>query len=158
LVNGTSAELWTGKQAHVFGGPAISPDGHSIAFSVSQYGRTLLYVMQADGTNAHTVSESLELQGSPGWTPDGQSITSAVVDHGAPVVCPGLCGRSCVGPRRTLCCLYWTRRRYDVFRKSRHSRGRAASPAHLDPDSRRPALGLPPWKWVARCAARRDST
>jgi Tol biopolymer transport system component len=86
LVNGTSAELWTGKQAHVFGGPAISPDGHSIAFSVSQYGRTLLYVMQADGTNAHTVSESLELQGSPGWTPDGPSITSAVVDHGAPVL------------------------------------------------------------------------
>ncbi len=86
LVNGTSTELWTGKQAHVFGGPAISADGHSIAFSISQYGHTLLYVMQADGTNAHIVSESLELQGSPAWTPDGKSITSAVVDHGAPVL------------------------------------------------------------------------
>lgn len=85
LVKGTSTELWSG-QAHVFGGPAISPDGRSVAFSVSQHGHSSLYVMQADGTNAHIVSESLELQGSPGWTPDGKSITSAVVDHGVPVL------------------------------------------------------------------------
>jgi Tol biopolymer transport system component len=40
--------------------------------------------MQADGTNARIVADSLELHGAPSWTPDGQSITSAASDHGAP--------------------------------------------------------------------------
>jgi Tol biopolymer transport system component len=84
LANGASTGLWTGKEARVFGGPAISPDGRHIAFSVSQQGKALLYVMQADGTNARIVADSLTLQGAPSWAPDGQSITSAVVDHGVP--------------------------------------------------------------------------
>jgi Tol biopolymer transport system component len=41
-------------------------------------------MMQADGTNARVVADSLELQGSPAWTPDGRSITSAANDHGVP--------------------------------------------------------------------------
>jgi Tol biopolymer transport system component/DNA-binding winged helix-turn-helix (wHTH) protein len=84
LVNGTSTELWRGEGARVFGGPAISPDGRYIAFSVRQHGQTLLYVMQADGTNARIVADSLDLQGAPAWTPDGQAITSAADDHGVP--------------------------------------------------------------------------
>ncbi len=49
-----------------------------------KHGQTLLYVMQADGTNARIVADSLDLQGAPAWAPDGQSITSAVDDHGVP--------------------------------------------------------------------------
>ncbi len=84
LTNGTATELWSGQGAQVFGGPAIAPDGRNIAFSVRQHGKTLLYVMQADGTNARVVADSLELQGAPAWVPDGQSITSAADDHGVP--------------------------------------------------------------------------
>ena len=84
LVNGTSTELWRGEGARIFGGPAISPDGRYVAFSVQQHGQTLLYVMQADGTNARIVADSLDLQGAPAWMPDGQSITSAADDHGIP--------------------------------------------------------------------------
>jgi Tol biopolymer transport system component len=84
LSNGTSTELWSGQGAQVFGGPAISPDGGYIAFSVSQHGQTILYAMQADGTNTRVVADSLNLQGAPAWAPDEQSITSAVVDHGVP--------------------------------------------------------------------------
>jgi Tol biopolymer transport system component len=84
LVNGTATELWNGQSARVFGGPAISPDGRYVAFSVRQHGQTLLYVMQADGTNARIVADSLDLQGDPAWAPDGQSITSAADDHGIP--------------------------------------------------------------------------
>ena len=40
--------------------------------------------MQADGTNARIVSDSLELQGAPAWAPDGKSITSAADDNGVP--------------------------------------------------------------------------
>ncbi len=77
-------ELWSGQGARVFGGPAISRDGQYIAFSVRQNGRTLLYVMQADGSNARIVTDALELQGAPAWAPDGQSITTAADDHGVP--------------------------------------------------------------------------
>jgi Tol biopolymer transport system component len=84
LIKGAETELWNGQGTRIFGGPAISRDGQHIAFSVRQHGKTLLYVMQADGTNLRTISDSLDLQGAPAWTPDGQSIISAANDHGRP--------------------------------------------------------------------------
>lgn len=84
LANGTSTELWRGEAARIFGGPAISPDGRLSTFSVRQRGKTLLYIMQTDGTNARVVADSLSLQGAPAWASDGQSITSAADDHGVP--------------------------------------------------------------------------
>lgn len=84
LTNGRSAELWSGPGAQIFGGPAISLDGRHIAFSVREHGKTLLYVMEADGTNARAVADSLDLQGVPAWAPDGQSVTSAANNHGVP--------------------------------------------------------------------------
>jgi len=83
-VNGTGTELWSGPGARVIGGPAVSPDAKSIAFSVRQHEQTLLYVMQPDGTNARVVTDALELQGAPTWGPDGQAIVSAAEDHGVP--------------------------------------------------------------------------
>jgi Tol biopolymer transport system component len=82
LANGTATELWTGPGARIIGGPAIAPDGQSIAFSVRQHGQTLLYTMRADGTNARIVTDALDLEGAPAWAPDGRSITSAANDHG----------------------------------------------------------------------------
>ena len=84
FANETSTELWNSPGAQVIGGPAISPDGRAIAFSVRQNGRTLLYAMHADGTNPRILTDSLDLQGAPAWAPDGQSITSAANDHGVP--------------------------------------------------------------------------
>jgi Tol biopolymer transport system component/DNA-binding winged helix-turn-helix (wHTH) protein len=84
LSNGTARELWTGKGAQIFGGPSISPDGRSIAFSAAQHGQKFLYVMETDGANARIVSDSLDLHGSPAWEPGGQSITSAAVERGIP--------------------------------------------------------------------------
>jgi serine/threonine protein kinase/Tol biopolymer transport system component len=84
FADGTGTELWSGQGAQIFGGPAISHDGRYVAFSVRQSGKTFLYAMQADGTNARIVADSLDLQGAPAWAPDGQSITTAAVDHGSP--------------------------------------------------------------------------
>ena len=84
LSNGTGTELWSGQGAQIFGGPAISPDGRNIAFSVRRNGQTFLYVVEVDGTNARIVADSLDLQGAPAWEPGGQSITSAAEDHGVP--------------------------------------------------------------------------
>ena len=82
--NGKDVELWSSPGAQILGGPAISPDGGQIAFSVGQRSQTLLYVMRADGTGARVAADSLDLQGSPAWAPDGRSITSAANDHGTP--------------------------------------------------------------------------
>jgi len=84
LSNGISIELWSGPRAQIFGGPAISPDGRDLAFSVRQHGQTFLYLMQTDGANARILTDSLDLQGAPVWTPDGNSITTAANDHGVP--------------------------------------------------------------------------
>jgi Tol biopolymer transport system component len=84
LAKGADTELWNGQGAQIFGGPSISRDGQSIAFSVRRQGKTLLNVMQADGTNVRLVADSLNLQGSPAWAPDGRSILSAADDHGVP--------------------------------------------------------------------------
>jgi Tol biopolymer transport system component len=40
--------------------------------------------MQADGTNARIVSDSLAVYGSPAWEPTGSSITTAAEDGGIP--------------------------------------------------------------------------
>jgi Tol biopolymer transport system component len=82
LANGTGTELWSGQRARIFGGPAISPDGRYIAFSVRQRGQTLLYMMQADGTNVRVVSDSLDLQGAPAWAPDGRFVVYSGPDIG----------------------------------------------------------------------------
>jgi Tol biopolymer transport system component len=84
LANGTSTQLWSGPGARVIGGPTSSPDGHNVAFSISQHGQTLLYAMHSDGTNVRVVADSLKLNGSPTWAPDGLSIITAADDHGVP--------------------------------------------------------------------------
>jgi Tol biopolymer transport system component/DNA-binding winged helix-turn-helix (wHTH) protein len=84
LSNGIGMELWSGPRAQIFGGPAISPDGRNVAFSVRQHEQTFLYLVQADGANARILTDSLDLQGAPVWAPDGNSITTAANDHGVP--------------------------------------------------------------------------
>ncbi len=77
-------ELWSSPGSQVVGGPAISPDGRSIAFSLRREGKMLLYVMGSDGTHPRIVTGSLDLRGAPAWSPDGGTITSAADDHGFP--------------------------------------------------------------------------
>ena len=84
LADGATTELWSAPDARIIGGPEIAPDGRRLAFSADQHGKALLYVINADGTNARVVNDSLELRGTPAWTPDGRSITSAADVDGTP--------------------------------------------------------------------------
>ncbi|MGB6688076.1 MAG: hypothetical protein WBE76_09575 [Terracidiphilus sp.] len=84
LADGKATEMWRGLGAQIIGGPAISADGRSVAFSIHQNGRSLLYVMEADGANPRIVTDSLDLQGDPAWGPDGKALITGALDHGAP--------------------------------------------------------------------------
>jgi Tol biopolymer transport system component len=84
LVNGSATTLWTAADTRIVGGPEIAPDGRRIAFSVKQNGKTRLYTINADGTEARAITDALELEGAPAWAPDGQWLLSAVDVKGTP--------------------------------------------------------------------------
>jgi Tol biopolymer transport system component len=85
LTPGMTREIWrSGAHSRIVGGPAISSNGKRIAFSVADSGRTLLYMMDNDGSHIRVLSDSLALRGNPDWAPDEQSIVSAVIRDGEP--------------------------------------------------------------------------
>jgi dipeptidyl aminopeptidase/acylaminoacyl peptidase len=84
LAHGTSREIWSGEGSRLVGGPALSPDGQHLAFSVEQDRKTRLYMMDTEGAHVRVLAESLELRGSPAWAPDGRSVVSAALRDGEP--------------------------------------------------------------------------
>lgn len=84
LTHGASREIWSSANSRLVGDPAISPDGRRVAFSVEDGGKTLLYMMDNDGSHLKVLAESLILRGNPAWAPDGQSVISAVLRDGEP--------------------------------------------------------------------------
>jgi Tol biopolymer transport system component/tRNA A-37 threonylcarbamoyl transferase component Bud32 len=81
---GMGTELWNGADGRVVAGPAIAPDGRSIAFPVQKQGMARLYVTNADGTGARRLAEELDVRGGPAWSPDGQWIAIAAIQDGEP--------------------------------------------------------------------------
>ena len=54
--------------------PAVSPDGHSVAFIWDKGGSPNLYVSAADGSNVRQLSHNRDAESSPCWSPDGRMI------------------------------------------------------------------------------------
>ena len=78
-MQGATREIWSSAHALIVGAPAIAPDGRRIVFTAKDNEKTLLYVIDRDGTHARVITDSLALRGNPAWAPDGQSIVTAVV-------------------------------------------------------------------------------
>jgi Tol biopolymer transport system component len=76
---GASREIWSSTHSVIAGSPAISPDGRQVAFITRDGERTVLRVIDKDGSHARVIADSLALRGNPAWAPDGKSIVSAVV-------------------------------------------------------------------------------
>jgi serine/threonine protein kinase len=72
--DGNATELWKGSDGVVPYAPAVSPDGSQVCFSVRKEGRTVLYVMSAEGTNVRALVESLDVNAGPSWSPDGKWV------------------------------------------------------------------------------------
>ena len=77
LENGVAREMWRGDEGGVVAPPAPSPDGRLICFSYRARGTTSLYVMNADGSDARRLSDSLDVRGAASWSPDGKWVAIA---------------------------------------------------------------------------------
>ena len=78
--NGAANELWREDDSPVAAPPAISADGKHVAFLVREGGKSRLYAMGADGTNARRVSDILDARDAPSWSPDGKWICVAAAE------------------------------------------------------------------------------
>ena len=73
-------ELSSGKRRAIIRGPgstmspAVSPDGHNVAFIWDKGGSPNLYVSAADGSNVRQLSHNRDAESSPCWSPDGRTI------------------------------------------------------------------------------------
>ena len=95
--HGVATELWNGSEGPVPAAPAVSVDGAQICFSVRKRDHTLLYLINADGTNLRSAAEALDVRGPASWSADGKWIAvsaragsgprifKVAVDGGAPV-------------------------------------------------------------------------
>jgi len=54
--------------------PAWSPDGSRIAYVTDRDGNAELYVMNADGSGARRLTNTIATEASPAWTPDGRIV------------------------------------------------------------------------------------
>jgi Tol biopolymer transport system component len=75
-----TVELWRGSEGGVMAPAAVSPDGQRICFPIRRQGRNVLYVMNADGTNARPLAASLDVRNAPSWSPDGKFIAVAAYE------------------------------------------------------------------------------
>jgi Tol biopolymer transport system component len=80
----TARQIWRSPHGHILSAPAISDDGQRIAFATAENDKTVLRVMDLDGTHPRVVADSLALRGSTAWFADGKSLLSAVVRDGEP--------------------------------------------------------------------------
>ena len=79
-----ATELWTPVEGRVAAPPAISPKGERVSFSVRRGQHTRLYSMNADGTGARPLAESLEVRGGGAWSPDAEKVAVAVDQGNGP--------------------------------------------------------------------------
>ena len=73
--------------------PSWSPDSTRLAFLVANGGPLKIDVVNADGTNRHTVMGGVNIQvnfSGPSWSPDGQRIAAAAAALDAAVIHPGI--------------------------------------------------------------------
>jgi Tol biopolymer transport system component len=77
-------EIWRSKRAHLLGAPALTDSGERMAFATGEGGKTVLNVVDLDGSHFRRIADSLALRGNAAWFADGLSLLWAVEHDGEP--------------------------------------------------------------------------
>jgi Tol biopolymer transport system component len=77
LLNGQATEVWPGSQGALLVPAAVSPDGLRLAIVINRNGRQRLTILAADGTEARSLGETIDVVGPVDWSPDGNWIVAA---------------------------------------------------------------------------------
>lgn len=71
------ARLTNGPNGAMNVEPTVSPDGSKVAFSSDRSGRTMIFVMNINGTDVKRLTHAGQFNASPAWSPDGKKIAFA---------------------------------------------------------------------------------
>jgi Tol biopolymer transport system component len=89
--DGKALQLRRGVDGALSEPPAVSPDGSQVIVVIHRDGKRHLLIMSADGTNAHTLAASIDVDGAAGqsavdWSPDGTRIVVSGRDEKGPAL------------------------------------------------------------------------
>jgi serine/threonine protein kinase/Tol biopolymer transport system component len=80
LSSGNATEIWRAPVGEIAAGAAVSPNGQRVCFPLRARARSTLTCISADGQDAKTLADSLDVRGPASWSPDGRSIVVAAKD------------------------------------------------------------------------------
>jgi Tol biopolymer transport system component len=82
--DGKVQEVWNGATGALLEPPAVSFDGHRIAFVLRRKGKLRLQMEMEDGTEPQILADNLGVRGAASWSPDGQWIATGGSDAKGP--------------------------------------------------------------------------
>ena len=85
IFEGRSANVTAGQGAQSFA-PAWSPDGKRIAYASNRSGNMDIWVANADGSEAHRITNTAASEAAPFWSPTGQEIAFTSDRGGGPQI------------------------------------------------------------------------
>jgi Tol biopolymer transport system component/tRNA A-37 threonylcarbamoyl transferase component Bud32 len=81
---GNAQEIWKGADGALSDPPAVSADGSHVAIVLRSQAALRVNVGTADGTEFHTIGDTINVLGSAGWSPDGKWIAVGGSDADGP--------------------------------------------------------------------------
>jgi Tol biopolymer transport system component len=82
--DGKVQEVWNGATGALLEPPAVSFDGHRVAFVLRCKGKLRLQMEMEDGTEPQILADNLDVRGAASWSPDGQWIATGGSDAKGP--------------------------------------------------------------------------
>jgi len=70
--DGQLVEIWNGSETALYEPPAVSPDGSSVAVVLRRNAELRLHLLDADGGNLRSLSDTIDVLGAASWSPDGR--------------------------------------------------------------------------------------
>src|SRR5262249_47284108 len=82
--DGHAEEISKGAEGAILEPAAISPDGRWATLALRHGGKGRLNLLATDGSEMHSLADSIDVRGTASWSPDGQWIITGGYDAAGP--------------------------------------------------------------------------